>query len=219
MFSKIPKHFVSVIVIGLSLSGCFPTTKYHTLSPREKQLSSSNKTIFYYKSDPECEQCFNTVERAFKKHNIELVFIPYEEYNFKKAGILNPLDSQYYHLLYKRGITHFLIADLVEKTEKESLIEFYTPYELGLRHPSNASSPYGSTATRDNSTKATLKFSLYSIERKKTTYRLTVKTTLSSVISRDDDGSETHYNLGGVSMAVSHGLFKGTKRVLKECAN
>lgn len=214
-FKRTSISFVGII--GLSLWGCFPSTKYRSFDKCDSQLLPHNKVIFYYKSDTQCETCFDAVERVFKKHGIELIFIPAEEYNFRKAGILNPLDSQYYNVLYKKGITHFLIAELKGKKEKDGFFEFYAPYEAGLQDPFDPLSPYGSQVIRDNSAEATVNLSLYTIENRKNAYRLTVKTTLNSIVHKDDDGSETHYNLGDVSMATLTALQKGANRIFKKC--
>jgi hypothetical protein len=208
------------IIIALCLSGCFPSTKYAAFKGCEEYLSPSDKVIFYYINEPECEECFNTAEKVFKKRGITALFIPAQEYNFRKAGILNPLDSQYHALLRNKiGVTHFVLAELTRKNESDVFFD-YTPYDVAVDEALayTTANSNRSQITKDNNARAEVKFSLYSLAIKRITYRLTVTTTLSSISTRRrDGGGQTEFNFGNSSMATSKAIKNGTRRILKRC--
>ncbi len=205
-----------LIVCSTCLSGCFPITRYSSSSCKAV-LSPSKKILFYYVNNPKCEECFGTVEWVFKKHQVPIAFIPAEEYNLKKLGVINPLDSQYYQLLLRHGYTHFLIIEATGQSSKRSSFEFYTPYQIELNDPYNTRNINSARIIKDNSSEAELKFALYSINDKELAYKLNVKTVLNSIIYQHDDGGATYYNLGSSGIAESTALKKGSKKMFKKC--
>lgn len=203
------------VVIALLCSGCFTVTRYSDLQNLGERLSASDKVIFYYVNDPLCEECFDVVKRVFDKNAVPVIFFPHEEYTLKAAGISNVFDTSYHTLLRKNGFTHFLLVELAGSKNKRSFMESYTPFEVAQSNLHGISNAPTSTVIPDNDAQAVVTFQLYSLERKTTSYRLTVKTTQNAVVHQRDDGGETHYNLGSNSMAVSTALKKGARKIFE----
>jgi hypothetical protein len=81
------------------------------------------------------EYQIDLIRKEFKTRNVKVLYAPEEAWTLRAAGVTNPLDSNSYPSLQKKGITHILLIGESD-VKKGNVYDYKTPDELAMeRNP------------------------------------------------------------------------------------
>lgn len=206
---------VCAIILATLAAGCVPTTRIIAPYACIEKLPTEEKVLFYYAPEPWSEQKFTLAEKRFASEKRTLKFTPREEYDLRRAGILNPLDSQYHKPLLQKGYSHILIITDHGGRQDASPVLSFTTLETSLSAAGTPTSHFNHLP--ENVSTASLGFFLYSLRDRRVYCHFEVNARISPVQVNNGDGGTNSYNLSNVAMAESKALSRGIRHLLKQC--
>ena len=209
------KLLVYWVLLSSLISGCIGT-RYQGMTTCPTALTSTDKVLVpYLHPIPLATSAtyFRYMKKRFDAQKIPVFYAPEEEWTLKAVGIQNPLDTAQFPALLRQGYTHLLLIERVGTREADGSLNVYTAWEV-----SQLDIPYQAARSLEGMDhQATLSFGLLALSTRQILFGGTVRTTISPLGKRDDDGGRTYLNLGSVDMATGKALTKGVKRLFAKC--
>jgi hypothetical protein len=204
---------VSFIIASVwFVAACMPSTKVKGSQHCPAYLSYGDQILLNALPYSNSEYLVNEVRRTLKDRQVRVLYAPEEEYNLRAKGVRNPLDTSYYHQLFKNDITHILLITEVGYQEG-SFTSYKTPFELSQEmNPFNAYS----SMPNDESYKSEMAMVLIST-RTKHHYTFHLETNVSGIKVREDEGGQTAVNAGGMTTARNAAIRKGAEVIARNC--
>ncbi len=202
------RYSVFMIVV---CSGCI-TTRFQKSKPCPTMLKSGDLYLIPWLPKDQSEILSQSISSQFKKKNIDVRYMPAEEYSLRAAGVSNPLDSTQFTLLKKLGYSHFLLIKEISN-QNESVLSYFTSIELGWAQTLYPYNP--SWNERGNQSEIIIQ--LIPIGDLGGAHQIIVNTTIGHLTLRNKDSSETYLNVTGASTARSIAIRKGIKKLFEQC--
>ncbi|MDN4166191.1 hypothetical protein QWY31_11800 [Cytophagales bacterium LB-30] len=125
-------------------------------------------------------------------------------------GVKNLRDTSQYTALRQLGFTHLLFISKENSYAEGGMLDTRTSYEL-----ENNTIPYSEALEK----RTTLTFSLVPIQAPHAqAFQFSISTTVSPLLLKNEDASETYLNISSDGKAIARALKKGLKELEKECA-
>lgn len=203
--------YFALVILAAIMPGC-SSTRFNGDAHCPAYLSGGDKILLTSLPFKNPELKLEDIRRQFSSRKVEVLYAPEEEFQLRASGVLNPLDSVYFPLLKKKGITHLMV--ITEGDHKEGAwISSRTPFEVSQEY-----NPYSSTPDPTTNTMSKAEMNVFFIRLdNKQHYSFSAITSVSGAEIREDDGGRSNVNVGGLSKARNVALRKSIQRVTKEC--
>jgi hypothetical protein len=202
------KYSVFFVLLG---SSCV-TTRFQETTTCAVLLKSGDRCLLPWLPANESEILLRQINSQFQKKEVEVRYMPAEEWNLRAAGVSNSLDSAQFASLKKLGYSHFLLIKEISN-RKENSYAYFTPIELGW-----SKTLYGYNPLWDQQgNQSELIVQLIPIGDLLAAHQVKVKTTIGSLIVRHKDSSESYVNVSSVATARAIAIRKGIKKLFKDC--
>lgn len=210
-FYFIALRLLLLVLIVTCLQGCV-STRHTGTTHCPPYLKDGDKILVNALSSADWKHQVQLIWKELKDRNVEVLYTPEEEYDLRKAGVINPLDSGFYKHLLAMGITHLLIIREVD-SKRGDLWIYRTPHESSVEF-----NPYypEKGISDENSYRSEIAMQLLALDTKQL-YSFITKTQVNDVNVRDKQGGNNNINASGAGHARNIAIKKGAQRIAAYC--